>query len=197
MANIRGKAYALNVITPMKSWKSGILRTVFNIIKLKVLQQDLHNLSFIHFARWTIIPKHGFPHFSEQPRRESLAYDYLLFESNFNGSWNEYVDAVNDVLWFKLKLVWFWSEQYPGAVPLTPFKNYIVHNQIYNDYYYMAYPGHTVNDVKNALQVSRKFQHLTQACEQSDASFEQTFQSFLIDVQNHIGESGGQGPEMT
>jgi len=197
MANIRGKAYALNVITPMKSWKSGILRTVFNIIKLKVLQQDLHNLSFIHFARWTIIPRNQFPHFSEQPTRESLKYDYLLFESNFNGSWNEYVDAFNDVLWFKLNLVWVWSEKYPGAVPLTPFKNYIVHNQIYNDYYYMAYPGHAVNDVKNALQVSRKFKILSEACEQSDAQFEQTFQQFFIDVQNHIGKSGGKGPAMT
>ena len=197
MSNIRGKAYALNVITPMRSWKSWVLKAVFFLLRYKPLQQDLHNLSFIHFARWTILPSQHFPHFMEQTTREKLTFDYLLFESNFNGSWSEYIDAFNAALWFKLNLVWFWSEKYPGAVPLTPFKNYIVHNQIYNDYYYMAYPGHAVNDVKNALHVHREFKNLVQACEQSDEQFEQAFQSFFTDVQNQLGESGGRGPEMT
>jgi hypothetical protein len=197
MSNIRGKAYAMNVITPQKSWKSHMLNVAFKLLTIRFTQNDLRNLSFIHFARWTIIPKHGFPNFPGQSTRESLRFDYLLFESNFNGSWNEYVDAFNSVLAFKLNLVWYWSENYPGSVPLSPFKNYIEHNQKYNDYYYMAHPGSTVTDVKNALEVSKNFESLLEATNANDSDFEQAYKQFLNKVQNKLGANGGPGPEMT
>lgn len=197
MSNIRGKAYGINVITPMKSWKSKILNVIFKILTIKVLQKDLHSLSFIHFARWTVIPRKAFPHFPEQETQESLKYDYMMFESNFNGSWNEYIDAFNSVLSLKLNVIWYWSENFPGSQPLTPFKDYITHNQIYTDYYYVAYPGSTVNDVKNALSVNKNFEALVNRAEESDTQFEKAFNTFFIKVQNQLGASGSPGPEMT
>lgn len=197
MSNIRGKAYGINVITPMKSWKTKILNVLFKLLTIKILQKDLHSLSFIHFARWTVIPRKAFPHFSDQLTHESLKYDYMMFESNFNGSWNEYIDAFNSVLSFKLNVIWFWSENYPGSQPLTPFKDYITHNQIYTDYYYMAYPGSTVNDVKNALSVQRQFSQVVKSAEQPDEQFEKAFNRFFLKVQNKLGSSGSSGPEMT
>jgi hypothetical protein len=197
MSNIRGKAYGINVITPMKSWKRKILNVLFKILTIKVLQKDLHSLSFIHFARWTVIPRKAFPHFPEQATQEILKYDYMMFESNFNGSWNEYIDAFNSVLSLKLNVIWYWSENFPGSQPLTPFKDYITHNQIYTDYYYMAYPGSTVNDVKNALSVNKNFEALVNRAEESDTQFEKAFNTFFIKVQNQLGASGSPGPEMT
>ncbi len=62
MSNINGKVYALNVITPMKPWKTWILRVAFFVLDhVKPLQNDLINLSFIEFARWVIIPRTAFP----------------------------------------------------------------------------------------------------------------------------------------
>jgi hypothetical protein len=197
MSNIRGKAYAMNVITPQKSWKSWILRVAFALLTFRFTQLDLRKLSFIHFARWTILPRNGFPHFPTQTTRERLKFDYLLFESNFNGSWNEYVDAFNTVLAFKLNLVWYWSENYPGSRPLSPFKAYIEHNQKYNDYYYMAYPGSTVSDVNNALSVADSFAALSKAAYKSDREFAEGYQRFLSQVQNKLGSNGGPGPQMT
>ncbi|MGK0398814.1 MAG: hypothetical protein ACJA0I_001110 [Gammaproteobacteria bacterium] len=197
MPNIRGKAYGINVITPVKNWKTKILNILFKILTLKVLQKDLHSLSFIHFARWTVIPNKAFPHFPQQTAQENLKYDYMMFESNFNGSWNEYIDAFNSVLSLKLNLIWYWSENYPGSQPLTPFKDYITHNQIYTDYYYMAYPGSTVNDVKNALTVTRNFEKLVSSLEKPDKDFEKAFNSFFIKTQNQLGATGSLGPEMT
>jgi hypothetical protein len=53
MSNINGKVYAMNAITPMKPWKTWILRAVFFTLgHVKSLQSDLINLSFIQFARW-------------------------------------------------------------------------------------------------------------------------------------------------
>ena len=61
MTNINGKAYAMNAITPMKPWKTPILRLIFFLLGLiKPLQKDLKNLSFIHFARWVTISRHSF-----------------------------------------------------------------------------------------------------------------------------------------
>jgi hypothetical protein len=197
MSNIRGKAYGMNVITPMKRWKTKILNILFKVLTIKALQKDLHSLSFIHFARWTVIPSKKFPNFPEQPTKEFLKYDYMMFESNFNGSWNEYIDAFNSVLSLKLNLIWFWSENYPGSQPLTPFKDYITHNQIYTDYYYMAYPGSAVNDVKNALDVHRSFQDLVKLTEQDDAQFDKSFNKFFVGAQNKLGASGSLGSEMT
>ena len=62
MSNINGKVYAMNAITPMKPWKTWVLRGFFFILgHVKPLQKDLINLSFIEFARWVMLPRDGFP----------------------------------------------------------------------------------------------------------------------------------------
>ena len=51
MSNINGKVYAMNAVTPMKTWKTWILRTIFFVLgHVKPLQKDLIDLSFIEFA---------------------------------------------------------------------------------------------------------------------------------------------------
>src|ERR1700693_3068332 len=154
VTNINGKAYAMNAITPMKWWKTPLVRTFFFVLgTVKPLQADLKNLSFIHFARWVVVPREGFPRLSEKQPAENLRYDYLLFFSNFNGTWNQYIDAFSAVLSIGLNLIWWWSEKYPGAVPVTPFKQYISRVQFDTDYYYNSYPRAATNDIKAALRV--------------------------------------------
>ena len=104
------------------------------------LQNDLINLSFIEFARWVILPRRRFPYLGNGQVKEDLKYDYLLFFSNFNGTWNQYIDAFSAVLSRGLNMIWRWSEKFPGSVPVTPFKEYIARVQFDTDYYYTAYP---------------------------------------------------------
>ena len=67
MANIYGKAYAMNTISPMKPWKTYILRLFFFIWQhYKPLGNGLVELSFIHFARWVIVPRYAFPRLSDR-----------------------------------------------------------------------------------------------------------------------------------
>ncbi len=62
MSNINGKVYAMNAITPMKPWKTIVVKAFFLLLRLvKPLQSDLINLSFIEFARWVVIPSGGSP----------------------------------------------------------------------------------------------------------------------------------------
>ena len=192
MTNINGKAYAMNAVTPMKAWKTPILRVLFLLLgALKSKQQDLVNLSFIHFARWVIVKRNQFPRLAPEQPEEQLDYDYLLFFSNFNGTWNQYIDAFSAVLATGLDLIWRWSEKFPGSVPVTAFKRYISLVQFDTDYYYTAYPYATTNDVKAAIRVDdalREFANSSQGL--APEQFNQAYLKLLVKVQADIGALG-------
>jgi hypothetical protein len=192
MSNINGKVYALNAITPMKPWKTPILRAIFFLLEhIKSKQSDLINLSFIEFARWVVLPRHGFPVLGKGQDRESLQYDYLLFFSNFNGTWNQYIDAFSAVLSGGLDLIWRWSEKFPGSVPVTNFKNYITQLQFDTDYYYTSYPHATANDLKSAHIVQAAFDRLSQQAQSlTPEQFGEAYLRFVIEVQCHLGATG-------
>jgi hypothetical protein len=192
MSNINGKAYAMNAITPMRPWKTWILRLLFFIFGLvKPLQANLVDLSFIHFARWVIVPHRKFPRVSSEQPKENLQYDYLFFFSNFNGTWNQYIDAFSAVLGTGLDGIWRWSEKYPGAVPVTPFKDYISLVQFETDYYYDAYPHATTNDVKAAHRVKAALDELAARGPNISADeFAKSYLQFLTKVQGDLGATG-------
>lgn len=192
MANIHGKAYAMNTVSPMKPWKTYILRLFFFIwTHYKPLGDGLVELSFIHFARWVIVPRYGFPRLSEQQPKNNLQYDYLLFFSNFNGTWNQYIDAFSAVLFDGLNLIWRWSEKFPGSRPVTPFKNFIVRGQVETDYYYTAYPHAATNDVKAAHRVQTAFDDFErQSNGMPPEKFAEAYQQLLVKVQRDLGETG-------
>ena len=192
MSNINGKVYAMNVITPMKPWKTWILRGLFFVLgHVKPLQNDLINLSFIEFARWVILPRRRFPYLGKGQVKENLRYDYLLFFSNFNGTWNQYIDAFSAVLSRGLNMIWRWSEKFPGSNPVTGFKEYIARVQFDTDYYFTAYPQATANDLKSAHIVQASLDDLVQRARScSPAEFSTAYLNFVIQVQCHLGETG-------
>jgi hypothetical protein len=192
MSNINGKVYAMNVVTPMKPWKTWILRVLFwGLGTFKSLQADLIQLKFIQFARWVIVPAGRFPYLGGEQKKESLRYDYLFFFSNFNGTWNQYIDAFSAVLAPGLNKIWRWSEKFPGAIPVTPFKNYITAMQYDTDYYFSAYPEATLNDVEAAHLVNTAFESLfATASSQTPDQFSQSYLQFVIACQAHLGSTG-------
>jgi hypothetical protein len=192
VTNINGKTYAMNAITPMKTWKTPLLRLVFFLLgHVPGLGNDLVNLSFIHFARWVIVPRDAFPRLAESQPEEHLHYDYLLFFSNFNGTWNQYIDAFSDVLSQGLNAIWIWSEKFPRARPVTLFKQYIALVQFDTDYYYTAYPRATTNDVKAAHRVSAAVEEFARESQgMSPSDFGGAYVRFLTKVQKDLGSTG-------
>jgi hypothetical protein len=192
VTNINGKTYAMNAITPMNAFYTPILQLIFFILgHVKPLQADLIQLSFIHFARWVVVRRHQFPRLSEKQPQEQLHYDYLLFFSNFNGSWNQYIDAFADVLSNGLNLIWRWSVRYPGARPVTDFKRYIGLVQFDTDYYYTAYPRATTNDVKAAHRVSAALEEFARSSkDMAPAEFGGAYLRLVTQVQMDLGATG-------
>lgn len=192
VTNINGKAYAMNAVTPMKPWKTPILKLLFFLLGvLKSKQKALKDLSFIHFARWVVVKRGQFPRLAPSQPAEELDHDYLLFFSNFNGTWNQYIDAFSDVLAYGLNLIWRWSEKFPGSVPITPFKRYITLVQFDTDYYYNSYPYAATNDVKAALRVQDAVSSFAQSSGTlAPAQFQQAYRELLVKVQPDLGALG-------
>ncbi|MGH9671625.1 MAG: hypothetical protein ACRD44_00455 [Bryobacteraceae bacterium] len=199
MANINNRVYALSAVTPMKWWKTPILRVLFSFLSLfPQILRDLRRLSFIHFARWVIVSRRKFPHLDSAQPAENLKYDYLLFFSNFNGTWNQYIDAFSSTIAPGLDGIWRWSEKYPLAVPVTPFKDYITSVQFETDYHYSAYPGATANDVKAAIAVHDAYEELASSSPlMTPEQFGQAWGQFVQRVQCNLGQTGGPGPAGT
>jgi hypothetical protein len=191
MPNINGKQYAMNAITPMKPWKTWFVRAFFLYLgDWPPAGRDLVNLSFIHFARWVIVRRDQFPRVTDNRGADSLRYDYLLFFSNFNGTWNQYIDAFSAVLSAGLDAIWCSSEKFPRAVPVTPFKEYIARGQFETDYYYTAYPHATTNDVKAAFRVQSALEELAGQTANEPDKFAAAYRQFLVKVQTDLGSTG-------
>jgi hypothetical protein len=190
MSNIAGKAYAMNVITPIRWYTTWLNKLIFNIaVKKPATLQGLKTLSLIHYAQWAIIGKNAFPRLDRSQPKEDLAYAYMLFFSNFNGSWNQYVDSFTFAIPSGLDLFWKLNIRYPHSVPLTPFHKYIQYNQIETSHYYNAYPLAASNDVKAAARVKQALIAFDgQSAEASPEQFLVQYRALLRTLQADLGD---------
>lgn len=190
MTNIAGKAYAMNVLTPSKPRITWINKLLFMAARgMPDRLFGLLGLSLIHFARWVIIKPEDWPDLGQG--KQTLKNDYMLFCSNFNGTWDQYIDAFSDGIPSGLNLFWYSATKYPLSIPITPFKNYITHNQISTDYYYNATPGSAQRDIKTSVKTYDTLLQLAQAHKtQSPEEFAKTYKAALGKVQIGFGDAG-------
>ena len=94
---------------------------------------SLIGISTIHFARWLVID-HG--------RR-------LLFISDYDGSWESYIDEFAEMILTGLDAIWETSFGMPpdGARDLPAFKRFLRSHQVPSDVFFAAYPEETVLNV--------------------------------------------------
>ena len=210
MSNIAGKSYAMNVITPVTGWpyywnkilfaavqfsvsrRLGTVGFLGKLVPLKLTNfifnalNGLITLSLIHYARWAIIDK--FPHLDNSQPREDLKYHYMLFFSNFNGSWTQYVDSFHMAIPDGLDFFWHKNIKYPKSVPLQPFHNYITFNQIWTNHYYNAYPMAASNDIKGAQELKDALVDFISASDDDEPkAFQKRYEKLLLAQQRNLG----------
>jgi hypothetical protein len=190
MSNIAGKAYAMNLVTPIRSHLVPLNKFFFWLVGTRLFQSRLKGLitlSMIHYARWVVVRGSEFPRVDAAREGEDTLYAYMFFFSNFNGSWEQYVDSFSAAIPSGLDLLWYKNVGWPTAVPELPFHGYVQHNQITTDYYYNAYPMAASNDVKSAKRVKdslRAFLAKTRGVSADD--FLQQYNRLLKGLQNDI-----------
>ena len=183
MANIEGKATAITVITPVKPWGRPLLAVVFWAGRhLSFTLKKLEQLSFIHYARWAVIPR-----FPDGRGGERMHHTYLFFESNFNGTWDAYIDAFSEVVPARMKAIWGTSHGFPGPLPVEPFKAYIRRNEYVANHFWSAYPGAATTEIISAGRVAEAFERLQSRAERlGPAAFAAEYARFLEEVQGDL-----------
>lgn len=98
---------------------------------------SLIGVSTIHFVRWTII---------DDGRR-------LLMISDYDGSWESYIDEFAEMILSGLDAIWSTAEEYPpdGARDVPAFKRFLRTHQVPSELFFSAYPDTTVLNIVNAL----------------------------------------------
>lgn len=131
----------MTLITKIIPEKLGMLRQVLANVHPSLIAE----IGTVHFARWVII---------DNDTR-------LLFDSNFDGSWDQYLDDFVDhePLRNGLDRIWGCCEGYPekGAIDRPAFKEWVRSQQTKAEVFYSAYPENTVQDVLKAVSVRDKF----------------------------------------
>ena len=176
--NVDGDAVAITVLSATRQWGLLELPLLFFFIRRgKNSLTVLKRLSFIQAARWSLIRE--LPANGSYPKTK-LRFPMLYFESNFNGGWEEYIDAFSYTL--TLGMFGFWGSSYgfPGALPASEFKDYIRRNEYEAGHYYSAYPDGTATTVLAALDLQPKLAALRrQADQMSSEQFAQAWSEFL------------------
>jgi hypothetical protein len=112
---------------------------------------SLSGLTTIHFARWVIIDEGK----------------NLFFESNFDGSWENYIDDFVDRASLGMNVIWGNCTGFPrgGCKDIEWFKKYIRDNQIPAQVFYSAYRNSSIKNNLNDLHVARTLRRLLSAAE--------------------------------
>jgi hypothetical protein len=183
--NVDGKAIAITVFSTVK-WPGKFWLPAVFFVGSHVptpFASTLSKLSFIHFARWTLVrdmPSNGQP-------SEDLRYPHLYFESNFNGGWAEYIDAFSHILTSGMKIFWGTSYGFPQPLPTGPFKVYIQRNEITASHFYSAYPHGTTTMILGGLELEERLARFDlETADLDDAAFAERWHDFLRDVQELI-----------
>jgi hypothetical protein len=187
--NRHGRARAMTVFSPVRPRyrpPGGVLwlDLVFKAARtFPGRTSTIRELSFIHFARWVVIrkvPDHGQP-------RERLRHPLLLFESNYNGTFDQYIDAFANILTRGMTAIWGTSYGFPGPQPVAPFKTYIRANEFVADHYYSAYPTATTTMIKSALTLRTPLRAFTvRAATVDPRTFDAQYREFLTEMQEHL-----------
>lgn len=135
----------MNIITDIQPSRLLRLQLILLLIDLagKYLfpPGELLDIRTIHFARWVII---------DGGKR-------MLFISNYDGSWENYIGDFVDKGNFGLNAIWNNSVNYPpgGAQDIVSFRKYVRDHQVPSQMFYCAYPQATVKNILRDRHISQ------------------------------------------
>ena len=183
MANVEGKATAITVVTPVRHGGRFWLALVFWAGRTMTASlKKLQLLSFIHYARWAVIRR-----FPDGGEGERLHHTYLFFESNFNGTWDQYIDAFAKVMPRHIMGFWGSSINFPGPRRTGPLLAWVHRHHFEVQYFDTAVDTATATMVVSALELEEKLRAFARDSEGLDAeAFQEGYQELLREVEKHL-----------
>ena len=177
--NTIGRMTGLTLFTPIRPQWLPVQKAAFWLGRyVPLAQKHILQFDFIHMVRWTIV---------KNLPGEDLHYQYLFFESNFDGPWQHYIDAFAYVIPRDIRFVWGRGTDFPGPPPAEPLKAWIARNSMEGGHYYCAYPQASTRMCKSALVVQERVDRLVRDSERmSPEQFAEAYRKFLTGVQAHL-----------
>ena len=135
----------LTLVTVVRPGQVGRVRAVMAAIdsysKRLSPPGSLMGISTIHFVKWLVI---------DNGRR-------LMMVSDYDGSWESYIDEFAEMILSGLDAIWETSYGYPpdGARDLPAFKRFLRSHQVPAEIFFSAYPEETVLNLVNDRALAR------------------------------------------
>jgi hypothetical protein len=95
----------------------------------------------------------------------------MLFESNFNGTWDQYIDTFAQVIPTNIKVFWGSSIKFPGPLPTVPLRAWVDRHRLEVQYYESAEDA-TATIITSALHLERELRRFARRSRHWD---EETF----------------------
>src|SRR3954462_5022369 len=178
--NVSGRARCLTLLTPVRPFWVPFLWLVMRSARYHTYFRD-HSLQFkfIYYVRWAI-----FREFSPDERKR---YTYLLFESNFDIPWRQYIDAFAYVIPKDIRVIWGRGFAFRGPPPAEPLKRWIAMNSLEGGHYHCAYPEASVKMTMSALEARDRCEELAKrAAGMPPQQFRKAFDEAVSDLQLHL-----------
>lgn len=155
-----GRTNALTIVCPLRGSPLRLrMMLAWVDAKSRTKLRTADELRFISAIRWTVLPpfepparrrlRRSFDALFPRQRREQR--HHLLFESNFDGDWDEYLDAFGTVLGGDLHNLVRWCAGYPGMDDLALFKAWARSVDVLPEHYASRYPSLTSSDIRQEL----------------------------------------------
>jgi hypothetical protein len=145
--------------------------------------EKLTKLSFINFARWSIVRR--VPANEDNGDTGRLPYGYLLFETNFNGDQDLYFEAFSLVTPVAMMLTWQRCFDVPWIPDTGRFIDFINEKELPIDTHlsYCAYPNATSKMIRQALALKREIGDFQEKAPVAPEAFKHEYTSLLTRVQ--------------
>jgi hypothetical protein len=137
-------AQPLTALTPILPGRRAQLQQVLAAVNARIAagHTALDDIGTVHFLRWVVLP-------------DDADGGQLLFTSNFDGPWDDYIEAFAAESADTFQAIYSncvgWPEGGPSDV--EGFKAYVRQHEVPADVYYRAYPMATVKHVKAGLRL--------------------------------------------
>ncbi len=148
--NTAGRVTAMTMLTRLQGWGAPYLRLVLWALRHFHPLVQQRALSFIHFAHFSVLDGLAVNAATGAGARKDT---YLLFESNFNGLWQEYIEAFCHVIGLDINVLLAGCEGFPGLVPARGFKTFMEHHEFLTEHYYAAYPQASTTLIRAAAEL--------------------------------------------
>ena len=167
---------AVTALTPLRRGWRLWLRIVFAIgSSTSLFVRPLLQMRVIAFGRWTLLRR------DERPPA-------LLFETNWTGAWESYIDDFARIMPMQWRSIWGGAEGFPGPKPVTDLLAYIGQHDHGADHLYCGYrDGATTQTVAGALALRTRLERFVRDVDGAEPDeFARRWEGFLTDVQGQL-----------